>query len=126
MLKDRNIDLVEVLFWSSDSGVAVLPARIAVSRFAANRFPSRTNRHAVAAQINRPLAFWTKRLMTWSPGQRGSRRALMPDKSEIVFQKNPDISWSIIDGEMLWSTKSWCSAPVFGEAMSNRKFRSAR
>jgi hypothetical protein len=86
----------------------LLPLRILSSLLAANRFPSRINLQAVAAQINSPLAIWTKHLIISSPGQAASR-----ERSCLItprlYSRKIKMSWSIIDGDILWSTKSRCS-----------------
>jgi hypothetical protein len=87
----------------------LLPLRIVSSLLRANRFPSRMNRHAVAAQMKRPLAYVTSWQRTCSPGQPAPRVHSCPIFPRL-YSRNREISWLIIDGCMLCSTKSWCSA----------------
>jgi hypothetical protein len=105
--KNSKVNLIEVLFGAFI--VEVLLSRIISSLFIANCFPSRINRHAVAAQINSPFALWTRHLTICSLGQPAPRERSLAIKLRLYCRKML-MSRFIIDGDMLWSTKSWCSA----------------
>jgi hypothetical protein len=70
--KDYNVDLVEVLLRFSNGAVTLKNAGQSVfddlSCFAFTNEPN-----ATAAHMTSPLAFWTRHLITCSPGQPASR-----------------------------------------------------
>jgi hypothetical protein len=104
-----NLKLQSLLLQMHDQRCCSVYVQKIDMRSAANLLPARMNRQAVAAHINRQLAFRLKASISCLVGHPlGKSNSSL--RSPRLCSRNIVISWSTIDGDILWSTKSWCSA----------------